>query len=209
VAINNTSVDSYLTDGCGRCERFQTPACKVHQYPGALAALRAIVLASGLTEEMKWGSPAYTLDDELVLMLGTYNACCFISFMRGALLDAPDGVLERVGPNTHASRLFTFTAEAQVTAQRDLVARLVADSIALHKAGTKVPPRASPEPMPEELQDMLDTNADVAEAYQALTPGRRRSYILHVSGAKQSKTRRSRAEASIAKILLGKGFNER
>jgi uncharacterized protein YdeI (YjbR/CyaY-like superfamily) len=207
--INNTSVDSYLEDGCGRCELYQTPQCKVLQWLGPLRALRGIVLASGLTEEMKWGSPSYTLDDELVLMLGSYKDCCFISFMRGAILDDPDTVLEKVGPNTHSARMFKFTSSEQVQAQGALIARFVDDCIALHRAGTKVPPRASKEPMPVELQDMLDANPDVAEAYWALTPGRQRSYILHVSGAKQSKTRQSRAEASTEKIMAGKGFNER
>jgi uncharacterized protein YdeI (YjbR/CyaY-like superfamily) len=209
MAMNNTSVDSYLADGCGRCDKFQTPACKVHQYPKALSALRTIVLESGLTETMKWGSPCYMLDDKNVVMIGTYKDCCFISYLRGALLNDVDHVLQLVGPNTRSARLFKFTSEEEVLANAALIAKFLDDCIGFVKAGTKVPPRTSTEPMPEELQDMLDENPDVADAYEALTPGRQRSYILHVSGAKQSKTRVSRADKSIEKIMLGKGFNER
>ena len=209
MTINNSSVDSYLKDGCGRCDKFETPECKVHHYPGALAALRVIALDSGLTETMKWGSPCYMLDDTNVIMIGTYQDCCFVSYLRGALLDDKDGVLELVGPNTRSARLFKFTTEAEVLANRGLVARFIHDCIGFVQSGTKVPPRESNEPMPDELQDVLDANGDVAAAYDALTPGRQRSYILHVSGAKQSKTRQSRAEKATVKIMAGKGFNER
>ena len=206
--MNNTSVDSYLKDGCGRCDKFQTPDCKVHLYPKPLAVLRAIVLESGLTETVKWGSPCYMLDDRNVVMLGTYKDCCFISYLRGALLDDVDHVLELVGPNTRSARLFKFRSEADVRANRALIEQFLSDCIGFVKNGTQVPARSATEPMPVELQDMLDENPDVADAYEALTPGRQRSYILHVSGAKQRKTRASRATKSIDKIMQRVGFNE-
>lgn len=207
--MNNTSVDSYLAEGCGRCDRFRMPSCKVHTWAEALAALRDLLRTSALTEEVKWGQPCYTLGGKNVVMIAAFDDSCALSFFKGILLTDPDGLLERPGPNSHAGRLFRFTSVEEVAARRALAAQFVEEAIALERSGARVPTRERSEPMPDELQEALDAHPRVQAAFDALTPGRRRSYVLHVSGAKQSKTRAARAERCIPKILAGKGFHER
>ena len=208
-AINNTSVDSFLADGCGRCDRFQTPECKVHTWTAGLVALRDLLRSTDLTEEMKWGSPCYTLNGKNVVMITAFNDSFALSFHKGVLLTDPDGVLERPGPNSHAGRLLRFTSTDEVGPRRELAARFVQQAIELERSGAEVPARTKTEAMPPELRELLDTDGQVQAAFEALTPGRQRSYVLHVSGAKQSTTRSARAARCVPKILSGKGFNER
>ena len=207
--MNRSDVDSYLADGCGRCDRYKTPECKVHRWTEPLKDLRALLLASGLTEEMKWGSPCYTLDGKNVAMLMSFMDRCALSFFGGALLSDEHGLLRVPGPNSRQARHLEFTSAEQVREHRVAIARYIEQAIEVKKAGLKVASETLPEPMPEELQQVLDADAELSAAFDALTPGRQRSYILHVSGAKQSKTRTSRAEKCIPKIVAGKGFNER
>lgn len=207
--INNESVDAYLAIGCGRCALFRTPQCKVHTWARELVALRALLNASELDETMKWGSPCYTLDGANVAMIVAFNDWCGLSFFKGVLLEDPDGLLDVPGPATHAGRVLKLHSVDELEARRAAMQGFVQQAIALERAGATVPERPRDEPMPDELQAMLDGNPVVAEAFQALTPGRQRSYVLHVGGAKQAKTRVSRAEKCIPKILAGKGFNER
>ncbi len=207
--VNNTSVASYLEEGCGRCDLFKTPQCKVHAWTSALVELRALLLDSGLTEEMKWGSPCYTLGGKNVVMLASLKDFCALSFFKGALLTDPDDVLDAAGPNVQGARLFKFTSAEQVHEHRTHVVGFLQEAISLEERGATVPRRAAPEPMPDELRVTLDGDPKLRAAFDALTPGRQRSYALHVGGAKQSKTRLSRAERCAAKIFEGKGFNER
>ncbi len=206
--MNNTSVDSWLTDGCGRCEHYRTPQCKVHDWTELLVELREVLRESGLLETMKWGSPCYTLDGKNVVMLTALRDYCAISFFKGSLIDDPERRLEAPGPSSQAARLFKFTSLEQVRANRGLAAAYVARAIEIERSGQRVEFR-SDEPVPDELQVILDGDPAVAAAFEALTPGRKRSYVLHVSGAKQARTREARAERCIPKILAGRGFNER
>ncbi len=207
--MNTTSVDSYLQDGCGRCDRYRTAECKVHRWTATLLALRELLSESGLTEEMKWGSPCYTLDGKNVVMIASLHDFCALSFLKGAILEDEHGVLEAPGPNSRIARYLKFTSAEQVQARRAIAAKLIEQAIEAERAGKRVPPRSATEPIPEELQARLDADPLLAEAYEALTPGRRRSHILYVSGAKQSKTRGARAERCVSKVLAGKGYNER
>lgn len=207
--MNTTDVDSYLRDGCGRCRHYRTPACKVHRWTPALVALRALLRASGLTETLKWGSPCYTLDDKNVVMLAAFVDHCALTFFRGAELPDPDGVLEPPGPNSRHARMLRFRAGDDVGARRALVQRLLQQAIALQQAGARPRRPAEAEPVPAELQRRLDDDAGLRRAFAALTPGRRRSHVLHVAGAKQAATRARRAEACAPVILAGRGWNER
>lgn len=207
--MNDISVEAYLADGCGRCELYQTPQCKVHLWTDPLVALRERVLASGLTETMKWGAPCYTLDGQNVVMMSALKEFVALSFFKGALLDDVHDLLEAPGPNTRHARLLKFTSVDQVQKRAEAIADYLAQAIANERAGRRVERVEAPEPMPEELQAVLDGDPAAAAAFDALTPGRRRSYVLHVGGAKQAKTRAARAERCIPKVLTGKGFNER
>ena len=207
--MNTTSVDAYLRDGCGRCEHYQTPACKVHRWTEALVALRELVLAAGLVEEMKWGSPCYTLAGKNVVMLASFKDSCALSFFKGAALVNDEGALESPGPNSRFGRFLKFRSVEDVTARRALAVRLVDQAIALERAGTKVQVEPASEPVPAELEERLAKDDTLRQAFAALTPGRRRSHILHISGAKQSETRARRVDRCATDILAGRGFNER
>lgn len=207
--MNKESVESYLQHGCGRCDKFRTPDCKVHLWTGALAELRKIVRSTELTEELKWGAPCYTLDRKNVVAISALNEYCALSFFKGALLTDGSGMLEAPGPNSQAARLLKFTSATGVRKHRALIRRLVEEAIALEKAGKKVAFKKSPEPVPSELQEVLDADPALAAAFKKLTPGRQRSHILHIAGAKQSQTRTKRAHKCAEKILAGKGFHDR
>ena len=207
--MNRESVDAYLRDGCGRCEHYQTPQCKVHAWTDALRALRVAALEAGLTETMKWGSPCYTLGDANVAMLVAFRESCAISFFQGAGRDDPEGSLEPPGPNSRFGRYFRFRSIDEIAARRGAIDRLLAQAVALARSGATLKVAAAAEPVPEELERVLAADPGLRRAFDALTPGRRRSHILHVSGAKQSETRARRAERCAPAIRDGRGFQER
>jgi uncharacterized protein YdeI (YjbR/CyaY-like superfamily) len=207
--MNTTSVDSYLREGCGRCEDYQTPRCKALLWTGPLEALRALVRGAGLQETMKWGSPTYTLGGKNVVMLASFRESCALSFFKGALLTDDDGQLQQAGPNSHHARFLRFTSQREVSARKELIQRLLAQAMELERRGAKVERPKEREPMPAELERRLAAEPKLKRAFEALTPGRQRSHILHVSGARQSETRARRADRCAKDILAGRGFNER
>lgn len=207
--MNNTSVESYLQEGCGRCKRFQTPECDVHQWAGALEALRELLLETELDEEMKWGSPCYTLAGKNIVMIVARREYAALSFFKGVGLTDEEGLLERPGPNTRSGRLLKFESAQDVLELRAQARDFVQQAIEVERSGKKVVKKREPEPVPSELQQKLDEDEDFCRAFEALTPGRQRSHILYVSGAKQSKTRVRRVERCVPKVMAGKGYNER
>jgi uncharacterized protein YdeI (YjbR/CyaY-like superfamily) len=209
LTMNRESVDSYLTDGCGRCDRFRTPGCKVHRWRLALEQLRAIVRATGLVETMKWGSPCYTLDGANVVMLVSLTDACALSFLRGAALSAEPGLLESPGPNSRYARYVKFHSVNDVVSRRAAIDRLLTEAIALERSGAKFVPPAAVDELPHELTLRLANDDALRRAFEALTPGRRRSHALHVSGAKQADTRERRVDRCVEAILAGRGWGER
>lgn len=207
--MNNTSVDSYLQEGCGRCDRFQTPDCVVHLWTEPLVALRALLRETELVEEMKWGSPCYTLGGKNVIMIASRKESCSLSFMKGAALSDFKNLLEKPGPNTKIARVVNFRSLEEVHSVRPELKKLVQEAIEVERSGKEVVVDEDPDPIPEELKERLAEDPKVAEAFEALTPGRKRSYYIHISGAKQSATRARRVEKCIPKILAGKGFHDR
>jgi len=207
--MNNTNADSFLADGCGRCSKFKTPACKALHWNGPLVALRATLLASGLTEEMKWGFPCYTLGGKNVAMLLAMKEHCAVAFFRGAELKAAEGLLESAGENAQASTQFRFRSLQEVQAQQGVLVTLLDEAIQLERAGAKKRVATPEMAMAEELALLLAADASLNAAWEALTPGRRRSHLLHIKGAKQAETRQRRAESCVAFVLEGRGFNER
>ena len=207
--MNNANADSFLADGCGRCSKFKTPACKALIWNKPLVALRATLLASGLTEEMKWGFPCYTLGGKNVAMLMALKDHCGVSFFRGAELKAAEGLLESAGENSQASTQFRFRSLQEVQAQQGVLVTLLDEAIQLERAGAKKRVAAPEMAMAEELALLLAADAALHAAWEALTPGRRRSHLLHIKGAKQAETRQRRAEGCSSFILDGRGFNER
>lgn len=204
----NPQVDAYLLDGCGRCDLYQTPDCKVHRWTEELILLRKIMLKSGLKEEIKWGSPCYTFEGANVAMIGAFNDYCVLSFIKGALLKDPHQILQKPGENTQAGRVVKFRDMSEILAVEVHLLNYILEAVDIERRGEKVEFKSQPEEIPDELQEKLDHDPIVREAFDRLTPGRKRSYIIHITGAKQAATRRSRVEKCVPKMLAGKGFNE-
>ena len=171
--------------------------------------LRKIALDCDLTEEVKWGKPCFTYRKKNVAIVIPLKDACALSFFKGALLNDPKRILQTIG-QAQAGRWIKFTSLKGITAMQPILRDYVSEAIELEESGKKVPlKKASEYAVPEELQARLDAAPQLRAAFEALTPGRRKSYIFHVSGAKQAKTRAARAARCVPMILRGRGFNER
>jgi len=172
--------------------------------------LRAIALACDLSEEIKWGKPCFTYQKKNVVIVIPLKDACALSFFKGALLGDPQHILQKVGEHTQAGRWIKFTSVKEITAMQSILRRYICAAIEVEESGKKVPLKKDSEyAIPEELQAILDATPELRTAFEALTPGRRRSYIFHISGAKQATTRVARAQRCVPMIMSGRGFNER
>ena len=205
----NNKVDKYLIQGCGRCPLGNTPDCKVHKWTLELELLRMIVLDCGLTEELKWGVPCYTFQKNNVLIVSAFKEFCSISFFKGSLLSDTKGLLVKPGENSRAARLFKFATIKEIKEIEADIKVYIHEAIEVEKAGLKVNFKKNPEPIPEELEKKFEEDLFLKSAFEALTPGRQRGYILYFSAPKQSKTRESRINNSIGKILNGEGLHDK
>jgi uncharacterized protein YdeI (YjbR/CyaY-like superfamily) len=171
--------------------------------------LRAIVLGCDLTEELKWGKPCYTFQDSNVVLIHGFKECCALLFIKGALLKDANGILVQQTENVQAARQIRFTNVQEITKMKAILKTYILEAVAVEKAGLKVDFKKAEEfTAPEEFQNKLDESPALKAAFDALTPGRRRAYILYFVAAKQSKTRESRVEKCIQKILDGKGLDD-
>lgn len=205
----NTSVDSYFLEGCGRCPLGGTPECKVHLWTSELKLLRTIAGSCQLTEESKWGVPCYTYKGKNVLMITAFKEYCCISFFKGSLLNDSKKLLTKPGPNSQAVRLFKFRDVEEINKIQSEIRTYILESIDLEKAGKQVPFKKNPEPIPEELAEKLESDPNFKTAFELLTPGRQRGYILHFSQAKQTETRLSRIEKCMPLIMNGIGLHDK
>jgi uncharacterized protein YdeI (YjbR/CyaY-like superfamily) len=208
VTTRDPRVDHYFVAGCGRCPLGNTPDCKALQWLKEFGKLRTILLRSGLTEDLKWGVPCYTLDGRNVVLMSGFKEYCALNFLKGALLQDPAGILQKPGESSQSARYIRFRNVGEVTALLPTLKAYLAEAIALEAAGAKVTFKKNPEPVPAELQDCLDSDPALAEAFNALTPGRQRGYILFFSAPKQSATRYARIEKWRPAILAGKGMHD-
>ena len=182
----------------------------VGRWRAELEMLRAIVLDSGLTEEFKWRQPCYTLQQKNVVILGDFKEYCAVGFFQGALLQDAAGVLHRPGGNTRAARMLRFPGVGEVAEREPLLRTYLREAIDVERAGLKVDFARDRElEVPEELRRRFAELPGLEAAFAALTPGRRRAYVLHVSGAKQASTRASRVDRCVPRILAGKGLHDR
>jgi uncharacterized protein YdeI (YjbR/CyaY-like superfamily) len=171
--------------------------------------LRKIALACDLAEQLKWGKPCFTYRKKNVAIIIPLKEVCALSFFKGALLKDPKHILQKIGEHTQAGRWVRFTSAAEISALQPTLRRYIDEAIQVEKSGRKVAlKKASEYVIPEELQVRLKASPELKTAFELLTPGRRRSYMFHVAGAKQPKTRASRAEKCVPMILSGRGFNE-
>lgn len=201
-------VDYYLLEGCGRCDLYQTPDCKVHNWPEELKSLRSIVLECGLKEEFKWSQPCYTYNGKNVLIVTAFKDYACISFFKGSLLSDGEGLLVIPGKSSQAARQLRFTDTVAILEQEDIIKAKIFEAIEVEKAGLRVEFKKTPEPLPEELLVKFVEMPELQEAFESLTPGRQRGYVLHFSQPKKSETRASRIERCVEKIMRGVGMHD-
>jgi uncharacterized protein YdeI (YjbR/CyaY-like superfamily) len=174
------------------------------------AALRALALACGLEETLKWGKPCYTTPDGAnIVLIQTFKGFCALLFFKGALIEDPKGMLVAPGENSQSARQARFTSVAEIDKAASTLKAYIRKALTIEKAGLKVELKTITEhAVPEELQACFAKAPAFKAAFEALTPGRQRAYLLHFSGAKQSATRASRIEKCRPQILAGKGLND-
>jgi uncharacterized protein YdeI (YjbR/CyaY-like superfamily) len=170
--------------------------------------LRALALGCGLTEELKWGKPCYMLGEANVVIIQGFKEYCALMFCKGALLKDRRGILKKPGESSQAARQIRFSSVAELRKLKPAIRAYVKEAMAAQRAGREVVFKQNPEPVPPELQDKLGRNPVFKAAFEALTPGRQRGYILYISGAKQSATRESRVQKCTPRILERRGLND-
>jgi uncharacterized protein YdeI (YjbR/CyaY-like superfamily) len=204
-----TEIDDFFALGCGRCARFATADCSTRQWNSGLRTLRAMCLEAGLEESVKWGHPCYLHAGRNIVLIGALRGDFRLNFFHAALMKDPDHVLERQGPNTKHPDSIRFVDNADVAAKARTIRAYLVEAMQYAEAGI-VPPKTTNElELPMELVDALDADPELAEAFHALTPGRQRSYVINLNGAKKSETRVARIASFRDKILEGKGALDR
>jgi uncharacterized protein YdeI (YjbR/CyaY-like superfamily) len=179
------------------------------QWREEFVKLRTIILDCGLTEELKWGQPCYTFEGSNIVLIHGFKEYCALLFMKGALLNDSKGILIQQTKNVQSGRQIRFTGAREITEMELTLKAYIREAIRVEKAGLKVEHKGTTEfEVAEEFQKKLDKSAALKKAFNALTPGRQRAYLLHFSAPKQSKTRESRVEKSTKQILNGKGLND-
>jgi uncharacterized protein YdeI (YjbR/CyaY-like superfamily) len=175
-----------------------------------LEALRPVLLRAGLDEELKWYKPCYSYGGSNVVIFQPFKELCALLFFKGALLEDPDGALKEQGENTRSARRLEFRSVADVTSAMRTIEALVRDAVRVEEAGLSVPERAATDdgPYPPEFEMLLEANTALRGAWGRLTPGRRRGWLLHFNGAKQSKTRVARIERAAPRISEGLGMHD-
>ena len=187
---------------------------KANKWQEELEQLRMIVLDCGLTEELKWGVPCYTLPaasahKSNIILIHDFKDYCALLFFKGALLNDPDGILIQQTKNVQAARQIRFTGLRQIVKMTPVLKTYIHEAVEVEKAGLKVVLKKTTEyAVSEEFQNKLNKSPALQKAFNAFTPGRQRAYLFYFSQAKQSKTREARVEKYIPQILAGKGLDD-
>lgn len=204
-----TEIEEFFTKGCGRCERFATPDCSTRKWNNGLTELRRICLKTGLVETVKWGHPCYMHADRNIVILGALRDDFRISFFNAALMKDRKCVLEKQGPNTQHPDMIRFTDNSQVNEMEPVISSYLKEAMGYAEAGIKPPKEERIIELPDELVDALASDPELADAFNKLTPGRQKSYVINLNSAKNSATRISRIAKFRDKILAGKGAMDR
>ncbi|PJZ58117.1 YdeI/OmpD-associated family protein [Leptospira barantonii] len=195
MAQKNPKVDTYIN--------------KDKNWQKELIKMREIVLGCKLEEDLKWGVPCYTFQENNVVLIHVFKEYCAYLFFKGALLKDPQGILVQQTKNVQSARQIRFTDVKEITKMKSVIKAYIQEAIAVEKSGLKVTLKKTEEfKMPDEFKNKLKEIPELKTAFEALTPGRQRAYLLHFAAPKQSKTRESRIEKSMQQIFKGKGLND-
>jgi uncharacterized protein YdeI (YjbR/CyaY-like superfamily) len=182
---------------------------KAQKWHDVVRKLRTIILNCGLTEELKWGCPCYTFQKSNIVLIHDFKEYCALLFFKGALLNDANNILIRQTENVQAARQLRFTNIDEVIELEAIIKAYIFEAVEVEKAGLEVSLKRTEDfNIAEEFQSKLDGNTILRTAFEALTPGRQKAYLLHFSAPKQSKTREARVEKWIPLILAGKGLND-
>ena len=179
------------------------------RWEAEIAEMRRVLAGFAMEEECKWGKPTYTMDGKNIVIMQGFKEYFGLGFFQGALLKDPKKVLVQLG-QVHAGRVMKFTSAKDITAKAASIKAYVREAMAVGKAGLRMERKKTSDlPVPEELTERLRRNPRFKRAFEALTPGRQRSYLYHFAAAKQSATRVARIEKAMPAIFEGRGFLER
>jgi uncharacterized protein YdeI (YjbR/CyaY-like superfamily) len=179
------------------------------RWKAEIAAMRRVLAGFGMQEECKWGKPTYTVNGKNIVIMQGFKEYFALGFFQGALLNDPKKLLVQLG-QVHAARVMKFTSAKQIVAKSATIKAYVREAIAVERAGLRMKPkRTSDFPVPDELSERFRKDPRFKRAFEALTPGRQRSYLYHFAGAKQSATRTARIDKAMPAIFAGRGFLER
>lgn len=182
---------------------------KSEKWQSALEELRKIALDCQLTEELKWGTPCYTFQGKNIVLIHDFKEYCAFLFFKGALMNDSDGILIQQSKNVQAARQIRFTNVEEIVEMQTILKAYIYEAIEVEKAGLEVKFKKTEEfILAEEFKKKLEELPHLKTAFEVLTPGRQRAYMLHFSSPKQSKTRESRVEKCIPQILEGRGLND-
>lgn len=182
---------------------------KAKKWQEAVSLLRAIALDCGLSEELKWGVPCYTFDGRNIVLIHDFKDYCAFLFFKGILLNDTEGILIQQTERVQSARQIRFSTTLQIVEMKAILKSYILQAIEVEKAGLKVELKKTIEySIPAEFQHKLDHIPNLKVAFENLTPGRQRAYLLHFSAPKQSKTREARVEKYMPQILDGKGLND-
>jgi len=179
------------------------------RWTAEIAAMRRVLAGLGMKEECKWGKPTYTVDGKNIVIMQGFKEYFALGFFQGALLKDPQNVLVQLG-QVQAGRVMKFTSAKDIATKASTIKAYVREAIAIEKAGVRVKPKKTSDfPVPEELSERFRRDPRFKRAFEALTPGRQRSYLYHFAAAKQSATRAARIEKAMPAVYEGRGFLER
>jgi len=182
---------------------------KSKQWKAEMTELRSIILSTKLQESIKWSQPCFSHSDGNIVIIQPFKAFVSLMFFKGTLLKDAKKVLKAVGPNSQAAKRFEFTSVTEVTKCASLIKAYIKEAIRIEESDGKVEFKKKPTEIPLELKKAFSKQPALKAAFQALTPGRQRAYLLVINGAKQSVTRDARIEKYTPQILKGKGLNDR
>jgi uncharacterized protein YdeI (YjbR/CyaY-like superfamily) len=204
-----TQSDDYFTKGCGRCPRFGTPDCSTHIWAKGLAQLRRMCLSTGLMEHVKWGHPCYMEGGRNIALINAFRDDFRLDFMNAALLKDPHNVLSKAGPSTQTASMMRFSSLSELLRQEHIIIEYLREAVTYARNGQKPARTPASFELPETLVQCLDDDPILSEAFFALTPGRQRSYVIHLHTTKNPATQIARITKAREKIIAGKGALER